>query len=155
MNANSNINTDLIRDSTEDDQSTLEEVTSARDTEEHQQSENETDLGNSDSEYVLSDTDLANDLEPEEERSNLELSTETGRDPEETYIPKELKKGIFKFLITLRDWTYIKQTTDWTKSLSRTCEGFFFNTSLGYDHVFSKTKQSSQCKETCGIRQVH
>ena len=114
MNANSNIKTDFIRDSTEDIQSSVEEFKSTRDIGEQQQRENETNFGNSDPEYVLSDTDLVSDVESEEERPNLahaakvvkndhEYSTETNREQEETYMPKELKEGIFKFLITLRD----------------------------------------------------
>ena len=103
MNANSNTNTDFIRGSTEDVQSSVEEVASTRGIEENQQNRNETDFGDSDSEYALSDTNLGRDVESEEERPNLEHSTENGREQEGTYIPAELKKGIFKFLITLRD----------------------------------------------------
>ena len=65
--------------------------------------ENETDLGNSDLEDFISDTNFTSDVESEEERNNLEHSTETARKQKETYIPTELKKGIFKILITLRD----------------------------------------------------
>ena len=102
MNANSNNNTDFICDSIENVQSNVEEVASTRDIEEHQKSESETDFVNSGSEYIYSDTDLSSDVESEEERPNLEHSTETGREQEETYIPTELKKGIFNFLLTLR-----------------------------------------------------
>ena len=91
MNANSNINTGCIR-------VFVEEVASTQDVE-----ENETDLGNSDLEDFISDTNFTSDVESEEERNNLEHSTETARKQKETYIPTELKKGIFKILITLRD----------------------------------------------------
>ena len=104
MNVNSNINTDFIRDSSENVQSSFEEVACTQDIEENQQNENETDFCNSDSEHAVSDTDLISDVESEEEeRPNLEQSTETGRNQEETYIPTELKQGIFKFLTTFRD----------------------------------------------------
>ena len=125
MNANSNINTGCIR-------VFVEEVTSTQDVEENETDlgnsnsedvisdtnfisdveseastqdveENETDLGNSDLEDFISDTNFTSDVESEEERNNLEHSTETARKQKETYIPTELKKGIFKILITLRD----------------------------------------------------
>ena len=130
MNANSNINTGCIR-------VFVEEVASTQDVEENETDlgnsdsedvisdtnfisdveseastqdvgENETDLGNSDLEDFISDTNFTSDVESEEERNNLEHSTETARKQKETYIPTELKKGIFKILITLRDWTYLK-----------------------------------------------
>ena len=103
MNVNPNINTDFIRDSSENIQSSFEEVGCTQDIEENQQNENETDFSNSDSEHAVSDTDLISDVESEEGRPNLEQSTETGRNQEETYIPTELKQGIFKFLTTFRD----------------------------------------------------
>ena len=103
MNVNSSINTDFIRDSSENVQSSFEEVACTQDIEENQQNENETDFCNSDSEHAVSDTDLISDVESEEERPNLEQSTKTGRNQEETYIPTELKQGIFKFLTTFRD----------------------------------------------------
>ena len=103
MNVNPNINTDFIRDSSENIQSSFEEVGCTQDIEENQQNENETDFSNSDSEHAVSDTDLISDVESEGERPNLEQSTETGRNQEETYIPTELKQGIFKFLTTFRD----------------------------------------------------
>ena len=103
MNVNPNINTDFIRDSSENVQSSFEEVACTQDIEENQQNENETDFSNSDSEHAVSGTDLISDVESEEGRPNLEQSTETGRNQEETYIPTELKQGIFKFLTTFRD----------------------------------------------------
>ena len=94
MNANSNTN--FILDFTEDIQSSVEEVTST------------------DSADLVTDTYFTSDDESEEERTNLasaakvganncEHSIKTGRKQEKTYMSGELKKGIFKFLITLRD----------------------------------------------------
>ena len=74
MNANSNNNTDFIRDSIENVQSNVEEVASTRDIEEHQQSENETDFVNSDSEYIYSDTDLPSDVNQKKKDPTLSIA---------------------------------------------------------------------------------
>ena len=74
MNANSNNNTDFIRDSIENVQSNVEEVASTRDIEEHQQSENETDFVNSDSEYNYLDTDLSSDVNQKKKDPTLSIA---------------------------------------------------------------------------------
>ena len=125
MNTNSNINTGCIRVFIEevastqyveenetdlgnsDSEDVISDTCSTTDEESEASTqdveENETDLVNSDSEDVISDTNFTSAVESEKERNNLDHSTDTARKQRETYIPTELKKGIFKILITLRD----------------------------------------------------